>query len=199
MTQEKKQIKKAVPPATDPVSSAERVKFLARMRSSDAAERYAGWQSAGPMGADVINVLGELASSEDKGVALSATGAMEKIAHYAGRPGAQSEAQKVSSELLKIANSDRPRMVRSNALQLVGFIGDAKSVGGLVRQMKDKDLREDARLALERIPGSLSESALKALAKAADENKEPFAENVKQSIYNRALQPKTVGIKVVGR
>ena len=90
-------------------------------------------------------------------------------------------------------------MVRSNALQLVGFIGDAKSVGGLVRLMKDKDIREDARLALERIPGSLSESALKALAKAADENKEPFAGNVKQSIYNRALQPKTVGIKVVGR
>ena len=109
----------------DPVSSAERVKFLARMRSSDVAERYAGWQSAGPMGADVINVLGEIASSDDKGVALSATGAMEKIAHYSGRPGAQAEAQKVSLELVKIANSDRPKMVRSNALQLVGFIGDA--------------------------------------------------------------------------
>ncbi len=199
MTQEKKQTKKTVSQVPDPISSAERVKFLARIRSSDAAERYAAWQSAGPMGADVINVLGELASSEDRGVALSATGAMEKIAHYSGRPGAQSEAQKVSSELLKIANSDRPRMVRSNALQLVGFIGDSKSVGGLVRLMKDKDLREDARLALERIPGSLSESALKALTKAADENKEPFAENLKQSIYNRNLQPKTVGTKSIVR
>ena len=195
MTQEKKESNKgAKKSAIADAPKLDTVKFLAMMRSADAAERYIGWQSAGPYGADVINVLAELAASSDKGVALSATGAMEKIAHYAGRPGAKIEAEKATREFLKVANSAHPRMVRANAINLIGMIGDNRAIGGLVRLMKDMELREDARLALERIPGNLAETALKELAKAADETKEEFGSNLKQSLYSRNLQAKTVGL-----
>ena len=194
MGQEKKESKKGAkkPAISEPVKL-ETVKFLSAMRSADVNERYAAWQSAGPFGADVINVLAELASSDDKGIALSATGAMDKIAHYAARPGAKIEAEKVTRELLKVASSTHPRMVRANAIQLTGFIGDNLAVGGLARLMKDKEVREDARLALELIPGNLAETALKELAKAAAETKEGFEANLRQSLSNRNLSPKTVG------
>ena len=194
MGQEKKESKKVAnkPAIPEPVKL-DTVKFLTAMRSADMNERYAAWQSAGPFGADVINVLAELASSDDKGVALSATGAMEKVAHYAARPGAKLEAEKTTRELLKVASSTHPRMVRANAMHLIGLIGGNQAVGGLARLMKDKELREDARLALELIPGNLAETALKELAKAANDTKEEFGANLKQSLYNRNLSPKTAG------
>jgi len=164
--------------------------FLAQIRSSDAEARYKAWQSAGPMGAAAIQPLSDLAAGEDKLVALAANGAMEKIAHYAARPGTGNAAEAVSKELLKVADSPRPRMVRTNLLRLVGFIADSRSIPGLVQLLSDPEIREDARLALEKIPGNAATEAFKKAVKTVPADFQP---NIRQSLSNRAMTPKTVG------
>jgi len=164
--------------------------FLAQIRSSDVDTRYKAWQSAGPIGAEAIVALSALAAGDDKWVGLAATGAMEKIAHYSARPGAGSEAEAVSAELLKVAASHKPRVIRANALHLVGFIADNRSIPGLVKLLSDLEIREDARLALEKIPGSAATEAFKRAVKTAPGD---FLPQIKQSLYNRSLSLKTVG------
>ncbi|HZO88360.1 MAG TPA: hypothetical protein VFB38_08470 [Chthonomonadaceae bacterium] len=169
---------------------AEIAAFLEKIKSPDADVRYKAWREAGPMGAEAVVPLGELAASPDKGVAKAASGAMETIAHHAARPGAGAEAHAVSVELLKVAQTPHPRMVRADALYLLGFTGDGRIVPGLARLLSDRELREDARMALERIPGSASLSALRQAARTASPD---FRPNLEQSLHNRSLTPKTVG------
>lgn len=164
--------------------------FLEQIQSSDADVRYAAWRAAGPQGAAAILPLADLMDGEDKGVAKAAKGALETIVHYAGRPGAQPEAQAVAVELLQVATSDRSRPTRAEALNWLGFVGDEAVVPGLAKLLEDPEVREDARLALERIPGPESRRALRKALRTAPED---FRPNLEQSLYNRRLTPATVG------
>lgn len=167
--------------------------FLDKLKSSDANTRMTAWKSAGPMGAEAILPLGELACSSYKGIAKAAVEAMRVIAHYAARPGSK-EKEAVSTELIQLADSAKPRMVRADALQLVGTLGDAKAIPTLTKLLADTDVQEDARMALERIPGMASLSALRTAQKQAAAKNSAFEKNLQQSLNNRKLTPKTVGI-----
>ena len=168
--------------------------FLEKIQSPDDRIRVTAWQSAGPQGAAAIAPLGALAASHDKGTARAATQALETITHAAAKnPRARAA---IAEELLKIARSDRPRMVRANAIYLIGFCGESKIVPGLAHLLTDPILREDARLALERIPGSASLNALEHAEKSAPPD---FKPNLAQSLHNRSLTRKTVGIRVASR
>lgn len=171
---------------------ADRAEFLKHIQSSDAGERYAAWRGAGPQGAEAIAPLGELMASSDKGVAKAAGGAMETIAHHAARPGAGKEAQAAAAELMLLAQPKHPRMVRSEALNLLGMVGDSRVVPGLAELLSDPEVGEDARLALERIPGRAAQSALAKAAKNGDADLRP---KIEQSLRNRSLTAKTVGIR----
>lgn len=166
--------------------------FLDKIKSSDANVRYAAWRSAGPMGAQAVAPLADLMASADKGVAKAAQGALQAIVHHAGRPGASREARAVSEELLKVAASNRPRLVRADALNWLGMIGDGRIVSGIAKLLGDAELREDARMALERIPGREAQRALERALQTAPAD---FKPNIEQSLYNRKLTPATVGIK----
>ncbi len=164
--------------------------LLDRLQSPDANVRYKAWREAGPTGASAIKGLADLLASPDKGIARAARGAIETIAHYAARPGAQGEAHAVSVELLRVAQSDPHTPVRTEALTLLGLTGDGRVVPDLVKLLAITEVREEARMALERIPGSASLNALKQAETSVPAD---FKANIDQSLHNRELTPRTAG------
>ncbi|HZP83387.1 MAG TPA: HEAT repeat domain-containing protein [Chthonomonadaceae bacterium] len=166
--------------------------FLEALKSPDAERRYAAWRGAGPMGAAAVAPIADLCASPDRGVAKAAKGALENIAHHAARPGAGKEARAVSTELLQVAQSRRPTATRAEALHLLGFTADSRAVPGIAPLLTDTAVRDEARMALERIPGNASLHALKQAAKTAPADFRPALE---QSLHNRVLTPKTAGIR----
>lgn len=165
--------------------------LLGKIKSNDAAVRFEAWRGAGPAGAAAVGPLADLMSGADKGVARAATEALQRVAHYAARPGAlKSERLAVAGELLKVALSPRPRIARAQALHFLGFVGEDRNVPALARLLDDKEVREEARLALERIPGPAS---LRALSIAVQRAPDDFKANLRQSLYNRQATKATIG------
>lgn len=167
--------------------------FLAQIRSEDAEQRYKAWRGAGPFGAKAVVPLAELAASPLPGVAKAAREALQVIVHHAGRPGATDEARAVAAALLSVAESPRQSTrVRADALHWLGFVGDARAVPGIARLLNEPGVRDEARMALERIPGRES---LRALRQARDTAPADFKAHLEQSLRARALTPATVGTK----
>lgn len=165
--------------------------LIDRIKSSDSNDRYAAFKSAGPVGADAVAGLADLMGSSDRWVARAAKFALENITHHAARPGAKKEASAVAAELLKVTASGRPQRVRSEALSLLGFVGDGKAVGAIAQLLDDKEVREETRLSLERIPGR---DAQRALQRACENAPADFKPNLEQSLRSRRLTPATAGI-----
>ena len=159
--------------------------LVAKIQSSDADVRYAAWQGAGPVGAEAVVPLGNLMAVPDRGVVKAAKGALEAIAYYSTRPGAAPEAAAVSRQLLTIAESQLPRAARAEAIHLLGFTADRRSVPALARLLNDPEMRDEARMALEQIPGGASLNALKRAVRSAPLEFQPA---LQQSIHNRALR-----------
>ncbi len=90
------------------------------------------------------------------------------------------------------AQPERPRIVRVETLKWLALVGDNESIPALVKLLQDPIVREDARLALERIPGDASLAALTAAAASAQDD---FKSNLNQSIYMRKVAPQSLGIK----
>ncbi len=166
--------------------------YLSRIQSTDAGIRYYAWKSSALQKADAVAPLAKLACSSDKGVAKAANAALPILAHNSARPGAYEEAESTANELLKVAeNSEYTHMVRANALHLAGCIAPAQLVPKIAKLLAIEELREEARMAIERIPGNPSTHALKAGLKSTPEN---FHKNIEQSLHNRSLTPKTAGV-----
>ncbi len=173
------------------MSAANVNQLINTIKTGDADARYAAWRAAGPAGAAAVAPLAELIDSTDKGASRAATEALGRVAHYAARPSAPPvERQAVAVELLRVATAPRPRMVRAEALHLLGFVGNGNTVPPLARLLNDPEVREDARLALERIPGPQS---LRALEEALRRAPADFKPNLQQSLHNRRLTRASVG------
>ncbi len=130
--------------------------FLKEVASPNPHVRYTAWRFASRRGAGAVVPLGDLCASEDQGVAKAARGALQEVALYAGRPGAEDEARAVSERLLLLTDASRPRSVRAHALHLLGFVADKRSTAPIARLLGDPEVGEEARMALERIPGARS-------------------------------------------
>lgn len=144
--------------------------FIAKIQDDSADVRYAAWRGAGKIGAPVVVPLGELVASKDRGVAKAASEALNIIAHHASRPGAAAEKKAVSRALLRLLGRKRLHATRVKALELLALTGGDECVPRIARLLDNKKLREDARRALERIPGKASLHALiEALKKAPEE------------------------------
>lgn len=167
-------------------------RFLQQIASEDAETRYRAWRSAGPMGAAAIAPLADRMAGADRGVAKAAGEAIERIVHHAARPGARNEARAVSAALLQVAESNRARLVRADAIHWLGFVGDGRVVPGLAKLLADPALRDEARMALERIPGR---EATRALERARASAPADFRPHLEQSLRNRRLTRETVGVK----
>jgi len=173
-------------PAPDPAVGT----LLANIRHGDMAARHVAVRQAVLIGTPAILPLGEVLGGADRAAARAAFEALKRIAHHAGRPGAETEAKAAAAHLVKLTRKDRPRQVRAEALYLLGCVGGASAVRDIAGLLTDPDVREDARMALERIPDRSAERALMNALRSASAD---FRPALMQSVRHRKIKPHEVG------
>ena len=88
----------------------------------------------------------------DKVRAKAAKAAMAQAVHAACVPGSDKALRAaLLKELSLILSSSRPRLVRAHATALLGFIGSKADDKALARLTADPELKEDTRMARERL------------------------------------------------
>lgn len=170
-------------------------RLIDKIKDSSDKVRTEGWLSAGEVGAPAVEPLAKVMTDEDPEVARAAKRALWKIVRHTGRPRAAKEKRAVQTELLELLGDDQPVSVRREVLWMLSEIGSFKSVKPIAGLLSNRQLREDARMALERIPGRGAVKALKAGLKAAPEN---FKLNIAQSLRKRGTDvPGLACVKLV--
>lgn len=158
--------------------------LIAGIRSEDANVRCSAWQTAGTHGAGAVKplaaVMGE--SGVDQEVARAAKNGLWNVVRRAWPPGADSADGSVVSALAELLDGKQPVAVRRETLWMLSEIGGDASIEAIAGLLSNGHLREDARCALERIPG---EKSLDALKRAFDAASEDFKTNLAQSLRAR--------------
>jgi HEAT repeat protein len=182
-------------------------KLLDALRSPDEKVRTEAWLGAGDLGARAVQPLANLtaameakvedlqregAKKEDIGYALevgrAAKRAIWKIVRTAGAPGAQGARTQTVKRLLGLLDDKQPVALRREALWMISEIAEGvEAADPVAALLKNNELREDARMALERIPGDETLAALKA---AFDQAPEDFKYNLAQSLRKRGVKVK---------
>ena len=157
------------------------------IRDGDDNVRGDAWQNAGPAGAAAIAPLSDLLVHENFEIARSARRAMENIVRHAGRPGASKEALAVEKALVPLLGHYNTR-VRRDALWMLSEIATDASVGAMARLLRDREVRDDARMAIQRVPGETATMMLQIALNAAPED---FRYNLAEALRKR-------GVKVEG-
>jgi len=162
-----------LPAAGVGATEGEVTEFIAKIQDDNADVRYAAWRDAGKIGARAVVPLGDLVASKSRGVARAASEALNTIAHHASRPKATAERKAVTRQLLRLLGRKKQHATRVKALELLALTGADKCVPRIARLLNDDKLREDARRALERIPGKASLQALIEASKTVPEEFRP--------------------------
>jgi hypothetical protein len=166
-------------------SSAQSVdELLRKIKDNDDAVRGPAWQAAGPIGAPGVKPLAAVMSDPDMEVARAAKRALWKIVRHAGRPGADDERKAVAGELVTLL-AGQPTTVGRETLWMLSEIGGPEAVPSMAALLAGRELREDARAALERIPGKESLAALQAGLASVDEGFKPA---IAQSLRVRGVK-----------
>jgi HEAT repeat protein len=114
-------------------------------------------------------------------VTRAAKRALWRIVRDAGRPESGAVQKAVVAELIPLCKGDRPVSVRREVLWMLSELGGDESVDAVAALLSHEELREDARMALQRIPGRRSLDALKAgLAAAPDDFKLAIAQSLRK-------------------
>jgi HEAT repeat protein len=149
--------------------------WIAKVRSKDDAVRGGAWPKAEQFRAAAVRPLVEVMADSDAEVARAAKRALWRIVHRSGRPGATGERNAVIADLLTALGSGSVA-VRRELLWMLSEIGDQRAVAAIAPLLDDPALREDARCALQRVPGPQVTAALKAAwAKATTDFKSALA------------------------
>ena len=159
--------------------------LVARTKQGDEKSRTKAWLSAPDIGAVAIKALCELMAEGELEVARAAKRGLWKIVRHAGRPRAGDEKNEVIAELISLLGTEQPISVSREVLWMLSEIGGDESVSPIADALSNKYLREDARMALERIPGKKSLAALEASLKTAPED---FKLNIAQSLRQRSVK-----------
>jgi len=157
-------------------------KLIAGIKDSSDKVRTQAWLGAGTAGAPAVKPLAKVMTDDDMEVARAAKRAMWKIVRYTGRPGANKEKRAVETELAELLDDGQPVAVRREVLWMLSEIGARNSIKPIAALLDNKELREDARMALERIPTKRALTVLKAGMK---ESPEEFKPNIAQSLRRR--------------
>ena len=165
-------------------------KLLSDIQASDPHVRTEAWLAAGEAGADAVRPLAKVVDEGEMEVSRAAKRALWQIVRHVGRPGGDSrEKDAVVSELVALLSGTQPVPVRREAVRMVSEIGGDESVSAVSSLLSHSDLREDARMAIERIPGDQSLKALKNALKSAPDD---FKPNVAQSLRARGVEVKGI-------
>jgi len=160
-------------------------KLLAGIKDADDKVRTEAWLSAGAVGAPAVMPLAETMGDDDLEVARAAKRALWKIVRYAGRPGAAKEKRAVETELVVLLGNNHPVSVRREVIWMLSEIGGRNAIRPIARLIENTELREDARMALERVPTKRALQALKFRFKNAPED---FKPNIAQSLRKRGVE-----------
>ena len=146
-------------------------RLIQYIASDDANVRYRARAEAARVGAEAIPALGQLLEDKRLEVARTASAAIERIVHHAGRPGAASERPPVTRALGALLSPQLKITTRIEILHRIAFVGgdDAVLIVAPYLDDSERNVREQARLSLERIPG---EAAVRALIKATETARE---------------------------
>jgi HEAT repeat protein len=136
------------------------------------------------LGREITELAPRLADG-DVEVARAAKRAMWHCVRQAGRPDAGDERQFVVAALISLLQGSQPAAVYREVLWMLSEIGSAESVGPIAAMLSNKTAREDARMALERIPGDESVLALELALESAPAD---FRTNVAQSLRARGQE-----------
>ena len=156
--------------------------LLTGIKSDSAEKRTEAWQSAGEVGAPAVKPLATVMADDELEVARAAKRALWQIVRYTGRPKANKEKRAVEKELTGLLGRKQPVAVRREVLWMLSEIGARISIKPIAGLMRNEDLREDARMALERIPTKRAVTVLKAAFEKAPED---FKPNIAQSLRKR--------------
>ena len=153
--------------------------LIAGVSSKDDKVRGPAWQGAAAYGPAAIKALASLTADKDAEVARSAKRALWQIVRHAGRPGAGPEAQAAVQELIPLLSGANSALSRE-ALWMLSEIAGDEAVGPMSALLANKELGEDARSALQRIPGKKVTAALReALATAPEKFKFHLAQSLR--------------------
>jgi hypothetical protein len=166
--------------------------LLADIRHGDTATRQFAAERAALAGTTAIAPLGVVCAGTDPGAAKAAWEAVQRIAHNAARPGAAEERQSAARRLLALTAAEYPRQLRAGSLRLLGMVGGPAEVAAISDLLHVPSLREDARMALERIPGPAAETALRNAARTVPADYRPA---LAQSLRSRKAKPREVGLR----
>ena len=156
--------------------------LMSGIRDDDAKVRTEAWQSAGEVGAAAVKPLAGVMTNKDLEVARAAKRGLWKIVRHVGRPGAGNTKREVADRLVELLGDDQPVPVRREVLWMLSEIGGRNSIEPIAALLSDRELREDARMALQRIPSRTALAALKAALEAAPDD---FKLNIAQSLRQR--------------
>ncbi len=166
--------------------------LIAAIKGGDEDARWAAAEKAAEAGPAAIVPLADVMAGPDPAAAKAAGVAMGRIVHASGRPGAGDGASQAADELVRLIGPGRPRNVRSEALRYLGFIGGAAQADAIAARIADTDIREDARMALQRIPGQAAE---RALLKAKREGPLDYGAAIDMSLRDRKTAMREAGIR----
>jgi HEAT repeat protein len=169
--------------------------LIANIKNPDDRVRGPAWQGAAPYGAPAVKPLAAVMSDPNFEVARAAKRGLYKIVRHAGRPGAEAEAKAVTTELIALLPKSET-VVRREAVWMLSEIGGEEAIGPMAALLTDKEVREDARCALVRMPGDKATAALQsALSAASDDFKPALADGLRargvkvEGIPSRKLTP----------
>lgn len=163
-------------------------KLIAGLKDKDEKVRTEAWLGAGQVGAPAAEPLAKVMTDNDLEVARAAKRGLWKLVRHAGRPKAGRERRAVEAEFVGLLGDDQPVPVRREVLWMLSEIGSGRSVDAIAALLSNSELREDARMTLQRIP---NKKALAALQAALDTAPDDFKLNIAQSLRQR-------GVKVEG-
>ncbi len=159
--------------------------LMAGIRDDNAKVRTEAWLSAGEVGAAGVKPLARVMSNKELEVARAAKRGLWKIVRHVGRPGAGNEQRAVVGKLVELLGDERPVPVRREVLWMLSEIGNRRSIKPIAALLSNRDLREDTRMVLQRIPSKGAVAALRAGLKAAPED---FKLNIAQSLRQRGVK-----------
>ncbi len=137
------------------------------------------------MPTDLAQLILQMNDPQDFELSRGAQRELWQRVRHAGRPGADAERTALASQLGAILRDDPSATVGRELLWMLSEIGDDDCVDALAALLQHADLREDARMALERLPGDASLAALQASLSNVPED---FQLNIAQSLRARGVE-----------
>jgi len=161
--------------------------LIAKIKSDSPDTRTEAWQKAGEVGAAAVKPLAGLVATGDLEVGRAAKRGMWKIVRTVGAPDAKKpDKLAVLMQLIDLLDDAQPVAVRREVVWMISELcGGGPAVAPVAKLLENKELREDARCCLQRIPGDKSLTALKTAMETVPDD---FKINIAQSLRARGVE-----------